>query len=97
MCGNQKLEDIGEDAAIDRNLIALWRQWRRYVSLFLFDADMPEVDWIDSFCTDMRENLTRLEAEGRLSASADDRGPAGGEPAGFAMFGANPARWKIRR
>ena len=97
MCINRNSEDMEEEAGIDRDLTALLGRWRRYVSLYLTDQDAANVNWIESFCADMQESLIRLEAEGRLSASADDRGPTGGGPAGFAMFGANPPRWRAWR
>jgi ribosomal protein S27E len=62
--------DMEEEESIDRNLVALWSQWKQYVSLCLSDEDMADVDWIENFCTDMRYCLMRLTEEGKLSVDA---------------------------
>ena len=97
MCVNRNSEDMEEEAGIGRDLTALLGRLRRYVSLYLTDQDAANVNWIESFCADIRESLIRLEADGRLPFSTDDRDPAGGGPAGFAMFGANRQRWRAWR
>jgi hypothetical protein len=70
MCINRQSEDMEEEAAIDEGLLALWSKWKLYVSLYLSDKDMANVDWIESFCSDMRENLKRLKDKGKLPADA---------------------------
>ena len=72
MCVNRNLEDMEEEAAIDRSLLALLGQWKRYVSLYLSDQDIANMDLIESFCTDMRDSLIRLKMEGKLPADAED-------------------------
>ena len=59
-----------EEAAIDEGLLALLRQWKRYVTLYLDDEDIAGMDVIETFCTDMRESLNRLKKEGKLPADA---------------------------
>jgi len=70
MCVNRNLEDMEEEAAIDRSLLALLGQWKRYVSLYLSDQDIAKMDLIESFCTDMRNSLIRLKKEDKLPADA---------------------------
>ena len=70
MCVNRSLEDMEEEAAIDKSLLTLLRQWKRHVSLYLSDEDIASMDLIESFCTDMRNSLFRLKQEGKLPADA---------------------------
>jgi predicted RNA-binding Zn-ribbon protein involved in translation (DUF1610 family) len=69
-----------EEAAIEESLLALWSKWKRYVSLYLSDKDMANVDWIENFCSDMRESLIRLKKEGKLPADAGNSAPSGANP-----------------
>ena len=92
MCVSRNSEDMEEETGIDRDLTALLGRWRRYVSLYLTDQDAATVNWIESFCTDMRKSLIRLDADGRLPASAGGRGPAGGGPAGVGHVWGEPPK-----
>ena len=79
MCVNRML-DMEEEESIDRSLLALLRQWKRYVSLYLSDQDIANMDLIESFCTDMRESLIRLKKAGKLSADAGTPAPSETSP-----------------
>lgn len=58
MCSRPDFE--GEEQELDEHLLSLFHRWKGYAELWAGLEGVSEADFIESFCSDMRNRLPEL-------------------------------------
>ena len=53
-------------AEFDRRLLEFFEDWRRFVKQHRNEARLKSTDWLDDFCSYVRESLVCFDKLGRL-------------------------------